>query len=114
MMKKYMTPLLALFFVAGCNTSDDKQQDIPNLAAQDITNVSYGPDPEQKMDVYLPANRTSGTKVFVLVHGGGWSGGSAPISLMLYLYSKPNSLIARSSISTTGWAARTAPVSLSK
>lgn len=74
-MKKYMTPILvALVFASGCNTNEEK--DVPNLEAKILSNVAYGTDPEQKMDVYLPANRTSETKVFVLVHGGGWSGGS--------------------------------------
>ena len=38
--------------------------------------VSYGSDAKQKMDIYLPPNRSSTkTKVLVLIHGGGWSGG---------------------------------------
>lgn len=42
-----------------------------------LQNIAYGTHAEQKMDMYLPANRSQGsTKVFVLVHGGGWSGGS--------------------------------------
>lgn len=41
-----------------------------------LTNVSYGNDPQQKIDIYLPANRSSDrTKVFILIHGGGWVGG---------------------------------------
>ncbi|RZJ72942.1 alpha/beta hydrolase [Flavobacterium sp.] len=75
---KYLTSLLlALFLAASCGSSDDEnQQDTPNLQAQTLMNVAYGGDPQQKMDVYLPANRTSQTKVFILIHGGGWSGGS--------------------------------------
>jgi acetyl esterase/lipase len=39
-------------------------------------NVSYGTDAAQKMDVYLPANRsTATTKVIILVHGGAWNQG---------------------------------------
>ena len=39
-------------------------------------NVSYGDDPQQVYDLYLPANRSSSkTKVIVLVHGGGWTEG---------------------------------------
>lgn len=41
-----------------------------------MLNVSYGNDPQQKYDLYLPANRSSTkTKVIMLVHGGGWTGG---------------------------------------
>lgn len=44
------------------------------IAAQTYTNVSYGTDPLQKMDVYLPANRsTASTKVMIIIHGGAWS-----------------------------------------
>jgi acetyl esterase/lipase len=44
--------------------------------AQEIMNVSYGSDAQQKMDVYLPADRnTSSTKALILVHGGAWIGG---------------------------------------
>jgi acetyl esterase/lipase len=38
--------------------------------------TSYGADSKQKMDIYLPASRTTtSTKVLVLIHGGGWTGG---------------------------------------
>jgi len=41
-----------------------------------LSNVSYGTDAAQKMDVYLPANRSAATtKVIVLIHGGAWSQG---------------------------------------
>jgi acetyl esterase/lipase len=41
-----------------------------------LTDIVYGSDPKQKMDVYLPANRDgNSTKVFVMIHGGGWTSG---------------------------------------
>ena len=44
--------------------------------AETLPNVSYGTDAAQKMDIYLPTNRTTAsTKVIVLVHGGAWSSG---------------------------------------
>ena len=40
---------------------------------QNMANVAYGTDPLQKMDIYLPANRTTAsTKVLILIHGGAW------------------------------------------
>ncbi|NMH28797.1 alpha/beta hydrolase [Flavobacterium silvaticum] len=75
-MKYIASSLFALLFLFGCGSDDDATQDQPNLPAQTLTDVSYGPDAEQKLDVYLPADRTSDTKVFVLVHGGGWTEGS--------------------------------------
>jgi acetyl esterase/lipase len=46
------------------------------LRLYNLKNISYGSDAQQKMDIYLPANRSAdSTKVFVLIHGGGWSAG---------------------------------------
>jgi acetyl esterase/lipase len=44
------------------------------IAASTLTNIAYGTDPLQKMDVFLPSNRaTTATKVMIVIHGGGWS-----------------------------------------
>ena len=46
------------------------------IPAQTYTNVAYGNDAKQKMDVYLPAGRSATeTKVIILIHGGGWTEG---------------------------------------
>lgn len=45
------------------------------LAERIIMDTAYGSSPKQKMDIYLPAGRTTATKVIVLIHGGGWEGG---------------------------------------
>lgn len=46
------------------------------LSATVSTNVSYGSDPNQVMDVYLPAGRsTSTTPLLVMFHGGAWASG---------------------------------------
>ena len=76
-MKYYMIPLtLLLFFTMGCNSSDETNApDTIILPAQDLSDVAYGNDVYQKMDVYLPEGRNENTKTFILVHGGGWSGG---------------------------------------
>jgi acetyl esterase/lipase len=50
--------------------SDDSGQGLP---AQTLNNIAYGNDTAQKMDIYLPAGRTSDTtKLIILVHGGAW------------------------------------------
>lgn len=65
------------FFVACKKTEDNTGAGGTNPAtAQTIADVAYGTDALQKMDVYLPANRTTAsTKVMVMIHGGGWSSG---------------------------------------
>ena len=46
------------------------------VAASTQLNIAYGTNALQKMDVYLPANRsTTTTKVLIYVHGGAWVAG---------------------------------------
>ena len=46
-------------------------------AAETLTNVAYGKDPMQSMDIFLPADRSAEkTKSLILLHGGGWNSGS--------------------------------------
>ena len=77
---KNLFPLVILFSLlfTSCNKSDTvvvTPTPTP-VAASTTINVAYGTDPLQKMDVYLPANRTStSTKVLIYVHGGAWVGG---------------------------------------
>jgi acetyl esterase/lipase len=60
---------IALLFSCKKETSTAGQA----LAAQTLTNISYGSDAEQKMDLYLPAARnTTDTKLIILIHGGAW------------------------------------------
>lgn len=47
-----------------------------SLSASTQLNVAYAADPLQKMDIYLPASRsTATTKVLIMIHGGAWSSG---------------------------------------
>lgn len=48
----------------GKDITFDKQMD-----------VSYGDDPEQKMDHYIPKNRDSVKTIYIIIHGGGWKAG---------------------------------------
>ncbi len=64
--------LISVVFVACQKETSDTFQN----AEKTILNVSYGADTAQRMDVYLPADRTTtNTKVLVLIHGGAWSTG---------------------------------------
>lgn len=46
-----------------------------NLPERIIMDTAYGTDAKQKMDIYLPANRTNATKLLIIIHGGGWNAG---------------------------------------
>jgi acetyl esterase/lipase len=81
MLLKKLTPLFVAvtLFIVSCSKSDSGggTTPTPTPVAEKITmDVAYGPDPMQKMDIYLPANRsTTSTKVLIYVHGGAWVGG---------------------------------------
>ncbi|MBI1343854.1 MAG: alpha/beta hydrolase fold domain-containing protein [Terrimonas sp.] len=46
-----------------------------NNTSLTLLNVPYGTDPQQQMDIYLPAGRDSTTRIMILIHGGGWNSG---------------------------------------
>lgn len=79
---RFLLPV-ALAFAIVFTTSCEKEGGVltpivtaPVLAADTMFNVSYGTDPLQKMDIYLPKGRTASfTKVIILIHGGSWSSG---------------------------------------
>ncbi|MFN8306895.1 MAG: alpha/beta hydrolase [Ferruginibacter sp.] len=80
-MKLRLTAILPLFlicFLFSCSKDDAGTGGggTPSVAAKTMLNESYGTDPLQKMDIYLPANRSvTATKVIIMIHGGGWTGG---------------------------------------
>lgn len=63
------TTLLLVTFISSCK-KDDEDKSVT------MFDVSYGSNAQQKMDVYLPGDRsTTSTKVMILIHGGGWNSG---------------------------------------
>ena len=70
--------LLINFALIICFSSC-KKEDSPintSVTAETKSNVAYGADPRQVMDIYLPAGRSSSTtKLIIMIHGGGWSEG---------------------------------------
>ena len=78
MKAKILFPISVFFVVlfTSCGKGDDDLGGGPGstpVAATTTLNVAYGADPLQKMDVYLPANRTTTTtKVIIMIHGGAW------------------------------------------
>jgi acetyl esterase/lipase len=73
---KCLLPLVCFLFVISCQKENNGVNNNSPLAEQTYLNISYGNDALQKMDIYLPAGRsTAATKVIALIHGGGWSSG---------------------------------------
>ena len=63
-----------MMFSCSKKTTDNNNNGV--VLASSVLNVAYGTNPEQQMDVYLPAGRTlASTKVIIMIHGGAWSAG---------------------------------------
>lgn len=80
-MKMILTLLISMSLIISCQRNEQIQHvsvvEQKNLPAKTIHNVAYGKDTAQRMDVYLPANRSfHSTKSIILIHGGGWNSGS--------------------------------------
>ncbi len=78
-MKKLFPFLYISFILIACqrdiNGGGTTTTEQP-LAEQSINNVSYGTDTAQRMDIYLPAGRTTtATKAIIMIHGGAWISG---------------------------------------
>lgn len=69
--------VLATSLWISCGKKSDTMADPfdPKLA-KTLGSAAYGSSSRQVADVVLPANRGSGTKVLILLHGGFWSSGS--------------------------------------
>jgi acetyl esterase/lipase len=68
--------VLAITIIAFSCKKSDSDSGTTAEPAKTMQNVAYGTDALQKMDVYLPAGRTTTTtKVMVMIHGGAWTSG---------------------------------------
>lgn len=72
-MKNTLIPLMTMTLFTLNNFAGSGS----SLPAEKIINVAYGAATEQRMDVYLPSDRSPGkTRSIILIHGGAWSSGS--------------------------------------
>lgn len=73
----FLSLFLMLYLACSKDSSDDQTQIVePEVVeAYEALNVSYGSDENQIFDIYLPENRTSTTKILILIHGGSWVSG---------------------------------------
>ncbi|MGJ7031748.1 alpha/beta hydrolase fold domain-containing protein [Niabella hirudinis] len=80
MKRIFLYTLCLSVLITACNKEDAFKPDNslipPPSQAYNKSNVSYGSDALQAMDIYLPAGRSaSATKVFIFIHGGAWAEG---------------------------------------
>lgn len=77
-MKTLLTILITMSLMTSCNRNEASTTTITQYHREEkLLNVAYGKDSLQTMDIYLPAGRSlDSTPSLILVHGGGWNGGS--------------------------------------
>lgn len=74
--KKFAFGIFIIFTYWSC-TSDGEENPSVELTALEIYDQSYGSEPIQSMDVYLPADRsTEETPLLIYIHGGAWISGN--------------------------------------
>ncbi len=88
MRKTILYYLAALAVVLTSCKKDDPTTQSDDGEALILTDQRYGSDPQQKFDIFLPANRATGsTHLIFLIHGGGWrSGDKQDINTIVYKY----------------------------
>lgn len=73
----YLALSFAVLTFTSCKKEVNNDVEYNIDQSYSLTNIAYGSHGKQKMDIYLPEGRSAATtKVFVLIHGGGWHAGS--------------------------------------
>lgn len=72
--RSFLILFISSVFLFSCAIDQEKNPDV--LPALEISNASYGADPRQKMDIFLPEGRSSEkTPLLIYIHGGAWIDG---------------------------------------
>jgi acetyl esterase/lipase len=81
--KRVLVPILILVLVAaaafcltGCTGLQLLNATVSHRGYVRTANIAYGPDPRQKLDVYLPKQMSPNAKVVIFFYGGSWREGS--------------------------------------
>ncbi|UYQ91528.1 prolyl oligopeptidase family serine peptidase [Chitinophaga horti] len=73
-MRNYLLLFTLLF--AACSKSDNDTPPRTTYPLEKLTNVAYGSDNRQKMDIYLAEAHDTSTPFILFIHGGGWTAGN--------------------------------------
>ena len=63
---------VAVFPLTSCSGVDVLNATVPDSGYTLVENIDYGPDPRQKLDLYLPTQPADDSQVIVFVYGGAW------------------------------------------
>ena len=64
--------LVAVVPLYSCSGVDLLNATVPNSGYKLVEDIDYGPDPRQKLDLYLPSQPADNSQVIVFVYGGAW------------------------------------------
>lgn len=71
----HLSPLLLLLSVFVSCSRIGRSNAASDMPLQVIEDVAYGNDPEQRLDILMPKERSQHTKVLIFLHGGSWKRG---------------------------------------
>jgi acetyl esterase/lipase len=73
LMYRVFIVIIGCFLLQACS-KDPVAEPTPEKEIVDvkIENMAYGSDARQKMDVYLPKSRKTGSPLVIMIHGGFW------------------------------------------
>ena len=64
--------LVSVSSLYSCSGVDLLNATVPDSGFKLVEDIDYGPDPRQKLDVYLPSQPADNSQVIVFVYGGAW------------------------------------------
>jgi acetyl esterase/lipase len=68
--------MVAAFWLTGCTSLQMLNATVSHRGYVRTTDIAYGPDPRQKLDVYLQKKISPDAKVVIFFYGGSWRDGS--------------------------------------
>lgn len=74
-MTRLILALAAVLSITGCTKYQALDATIPACSYTRTTNLAYGKEPRQKLDVYRPRHAKANAKVVVFFYGGSWDSG---------------------------------------
>jgi acetyl esterase/lipase len=75
-MGRSLLTLSFLFGLSGCTKFDLVNALVPSMGYLRTSDLSYGPLPAQKLDVYVPKKSRPNSTVVIFFYGGDWQNGS--------------------------------------
>ncbi len=67
--------LAPLALLPGCSPASLLNTTVPGSGFRKLTDIAYGEDPRQRLDLYIPETPDPARRVVVFIYGGAWTSG---------------------------------------